>query len=110
MINIGETDPQWVAFQYEKLPIFCYWCDLLNHDEKDYTLWTSSGGTLHTADQQYGACLRAPINNLQQSQVSNSNFRPKPNLPQAPPRPPHPMPSSHASTVTTATPMTNPTP
>ncbi|KAK7845980.1 uncharacterized protein At4g02000-like [Quercus suber] len=34
MVNSGEAEPQWVAFQYEKLPIFCYWCGVLNHDEK----------------------------------------------------------------------------
>ena len=38
MVNIGEAEPEWVAFQYEKLPIFCYWCEHLNHDEKDCTL------------------------------------------------------------------------
>ena len=24
MVNISEAEPEWVAFQYEKLPIFCY--------------------------------------------------------------------------------------
>lgn len=51
MVNTGEAEPQWVAFQYEKLPIFCYWCCLLNHDEKDYILWSESDGTLCTKEQ-----------------------------------------------------------
>ena len=38
MVNIDEVDPQWVAFQYEKLPIFCYWCGFLNQDKKDCLL------------------------------------------------------------------------
>lgn len=98
-----------MAFQYEKFPIFCYWCGLFNHDEKDCTLWTSSGGTLNTADQQYGAWFRAPVNILQQPQVSNSNTRPNPNPPRAPPCTPPPMPPLHAGEKATATPTSNPT-
>ncbi|KAK7816417.1 hypothetical protein CFP56_008579 [Quercus suber] len=81
MVNSGEAEPQW-------LPIFCYWCDVLNHDEKDYALWTNSGGTLNTEDQQYGAWLRAPLYNLQQPQLASKTTMPKPSQPRAPPRPP----------------------
>ena len=65
MVNIGEAEPQWVAFQYEKLPIFSYWCGVLNHDEKDCHLWTDGSATKRTEDQQYSAWLRAPTINLQ---------------------------------------------
>lgn len=87
MVNIGEADPQWVAFQYEKLPIFCYGCDILNHDEKDCPLWTDSSATVRTEDQQYGAWLRALTINLQQSQVVNGNNNPKHNTLSGSPRP-----------------------
>ena len=36
----------WVAFKYEKLPNFCYWCGLVSHDDKDCEHWLSSKGTL----------------------------------------------------------------
>ena len=36
----------WVAFKYEKLPNFCYWCGLVSHDDKDCECWLSSKGTL----------------------------------------------------------------
>lgn len=51
IVNTREVDPQWVASQNEKLPIFCYWCGLLNHYKKDCTLWIDSGGTLNTEEQ-----------------------------------------------------------
>ena len=28
-VDVGESSPQWASFQYEHMPIFCYWCDLL---------------------------------------------------------------------------------
>ena len=101
MVNSGEVEPQWVAFQYEKLPIFCYWCGVLNHDEKDCALWTDNGGTLNTEDQQYKAWLRAPLNNLQQPQVASKTTTPKPSQSRAPPRPPHPMPLTHTTSAST---------
>nr|POE74081.1 uncharacterized protein CFP56_70284 [Quercus suber] len=105
MVNIGEAVPQWVAFQYEKLSIFYYWCSLLNHDEKDCPLWTDDNATVRTEDQQYDAWLRAPTINLQQSQVVTDNNTLKHKPPSGPPRPPRP-----SSTPTSAnTPVTNPT-
>ena len=35
-----------VAFRYEKLPNFCYWCGMVCHDDKDCDLWLSSKGSL----------------------------------------------------------------
>ena len=60
-IDIGETSPHWVSFQYEHMLIFCYWCGLLNHDERDYKLWVHSKGTLRKEDQQYGVWLKANL-------------------------------------------------
>ncbi|KAK7853822.1 hypothetical protein CFP56_034518 [Quercus suber] len=93
MVNVGEMEPQWVSFQYERLPIFCYWCGHLNHDEKDCSLWTDSGGTLNIDDQQYGAWLRASTTNLQQPQVVNCNNKPNINAPRGPPHLPRQKPS-----------------
>ena len=59
MVDNGELSLSWVSFQYERMPIFCYWCGLLNHDEKDCKLWICSKGTLRKDEQQYGAWLRA---------------------------------------------------
>ena len=107
MVNIGEAEPQWVAFQYEKLPIFCYWCSVLNHDDKDCHLWTDGSATVRTEDQQYSAWLRAPTINLQQSQVVNGNNTPKHKPPSDPPQPLRPSPTPTSAIAPTANP-TNP--
>ncbi|XP_023872065.1 uncharacterized protein LOC111984680 [Quercus suber] len=44
----------WVAFKYEKLPNFCYWCGLVSHDDKDCECWLSSKGTLPIESQEFG--------------------------------------------------------
>ena len=46
MVNGSGQTPHWVSFQYERLPIFCYWCVVLNHDERDCKLWLNSNGPL----------------------------------------------------------------
>ena len=65
-VNVGESSPQWVSFRYERMPIFWYWCGLLNHDEKDCKLWIRSKGTFRKEDQQYGVWLKASLERPQQ--------------------------------------------
>ncbi|KAK7846346.1 hypothetical protein CFP56_008132 [Quercus suber] len=45
-VDLGGSDPHQISFQYECLLVFCYWCSLLNHDEKDYRLVADSGESL----------------------------------------------------------------
>ena len=80
LVKFGGPTPVWVSCKYERLPIFCYWCGKLNHDEKDCGIWLRSRGTVQAHDQQYGAWLRAKPENLQRPQrvqVDNSNNREK---------------------------------
>lgn len=50
-VDLGELNPLWISLQYERLPVYCYWCGLLNHDEKDYQTWIDSGGSLKKEEQ-----------------------------------------------------------
>lgn len=59
MVNGGGPTLNWIFFQYERRPIFCYWSGKLNHNERDCKLWLNSKGTLRKEDQQYGAWLWA---------------------------------------------------
>uniref|UniRef100_A0A2N9GDF4 Reverse transcriptase domain-containing protein n=1 Tax=Fagus sylvatica TaxID=28930 RepID=A0A2N9GDF4_FAGSY len=51
----------WIAFKYERLPNFCYWCGLLTHGDRECEKWLRSKGSLRREDQQYGAWLRASV-------------------------------------------------
>ncbi|KAK9986889.1 hypothetical protein SO802_031840 [Lithocarpus litseifolius] len=71
-MDIGDSEPLWNSPQYERMPIFCYWCGLINHDEKDCKTWTDSGSALTRDDEQYSPWLRASTTNIQQPQVVNT--------------------------------------
>ena len=59
----------WLSFRYERLPIFCHWCGILNHDSKECDLWLQSKGELSTEDQEYGSWLRADPPSLRRKKV-----------------------------------------
>jgi len=50
-IDMGDSDPLWISLQYERLPVYCCWHGLLNHDEKECKTWTESGSTLKKEEQ-----------------------------------------------------------
>ena len=35
LVNIGGPKPQWILFKYDRMSILCYWCGIMNRDEKD---------------------------------------------------------------------------
>ena len=64
-VRFGPDKEGWVLFRYERLPIFCHWCGVLNHDSKECDLWLQSkGGELRTDAQEYGSRLRADTSSL----------------------------------------------
>ena len=32
LVNMGDPKAQWISFKYECMPIFYYWCEVMNHD------------------------------------------------------------------------------
>ena len=79
-VRIRTSAATWVDFRYERVPIFCYWCGKVDHDERDCYLWISSKETLRPEDKQFGPWLRATPNHLQRSQLvvvaARSNVKP----------------------------------
>ena len=58
-IRSGREKLLWVDFKYERLPIFCYWCRMMDHNEKECLQWIRSKETLRPEEKQFGAWLRA---------------------------------------------------
>uniref|UniRef100_A0A7N2N306 Zinc knuckle CX2CX4HX4C domain-containing protein n=1 Tax=Quercus lobata TaxID=97700 RepID=A0A7N2N306_QUELO len=58
-VRFSSDREGWVSFLYERLPIFCHWYGVLNHDFKKCNLWLQNKGELRTENQEYGSWLRA---------------------------------------------------
>ena len=69
IVRLGDSDSRWVEFKYERLPIFCYLCGKVDHDEKECVVWLHSAGVINAEDKQYGPWLRATPERLQKSHV-----------------------------------------
>ncbi|XP_075663231.1 uncharacterized protein LOC142632775 [Castanea sativa] len=69
LVRLGGLSPQWVDFKYECFLIFCYWCGMVDHDERDCIQWMRSGETLRAEEKQYGPWLRATPKRLQKPQL-----------------------------------------
>ena len=69
LVRVGGSSKLWVTFKYERMPIFCYWCGLLDHDEKDCMKRARSNETLRQNEKQYGPWLRAGPDRSQKPQL-----------------------------------------
>ena len=59
-------------FRYERLPIFCYLCGKIDHDEKDCLQWIRSKDTLRLEEKQFGPWSRASQDKNQKSQLATA--------------------------------------
>lgn len=58
-----------MELKYERLPIFCYLCGRVDHDERDFMQWVRSNDTRRLEEKQFGPWLRATPERLQKSQM-----------------------------------------
>ena len=63
-VALDKKEEIWISFKYEKLPNFCYWCNLISHDGKDCDIRLARKDTRNTEPHQYGPWLRAMSFNL----------------------------------------------
>lgn len=59
MIQIENLDADWVVFKYERLPIFCYRCGLLGHQDHECPQLKTGCFATNEGDFQYGPWLRS---------------------------------------------------
>lgn len=59
LVNFEKDKKGWVAFRYERLPNFCYWCGCLDHGDKECDIGLQQRSTSTKEDQQFGPWLRA---------------------------------------------------
>ena len=60
-IWLGGEQDHWVSFKFERLPIFCYWCGQISHDDRDCAIWLNSRGRMTPDQQEYGPWLRGEL-------------------------------------------------
>lgn len=56
-----ENEMEWVDFQYEQLPSFCFYCGILGHQEKDCETKMTDSREDTICEGQYGEWLRASL-------------------------------------------------
>ena len=58
-ITTAKGGDGWVSFRYECLPIMCYGCGMLTHNDRDCTSGLRARGSQSEGDKQFGSWLRA---------------------------------------------------
>ena len=61
LVKLEVRKTGWVAFRYERLPNFCYWCGLFDHGEKDCDIGLRQRHADSVEEFQFGAWLRASL-------------------------------------------------
>ena len=56
-----EGKKSWIAFRYERLPNFCYWCGCLDHAEKVCDDGLKKKNVDSSEGFQYGVWMRAEM-------------------------------------------------
>ncbi len=94
----------WIAFRYERLPNFCYWCGHVTHSDKDCPYWLRNKDSLRLEEQQFGPWLRASNDRpWRKMEVKIDGIARKPPTRQKPPHtpPPHSQPQTAIPTSPT---------
>lgn len=68
-VGLGEHGMKWVDLKYERLPIFCYLCRRVDHDERECMQGLRSNDTLRPKEKQFGQWLHATLDKFQKPQT-----------------------------------------
>ncbi|KAI7989409.1 Uncharacterized protein LOK49_LG13G02902 [Camellia lanceoleosa] len=56
-ITLGQKDPVWVSFKYERLPNFCFACGILGHNQRECDLKLIGQHVPGDSEVQYGGVV-----------------------------------------------------
>lgn len=71
-VRLGEHGLKWVDLKYERLPIFCYLCRRVDHDERECMQGLRSNNTLRPEEKQFGQWLHATSDKFQETSDNNN--------------------------------------
>ncbi|KAK9998270.1 hypothetical protein SO802_017873 [Lithocarpus litseifolius] len=76
MIQIEGMEKGWVHFKYERLPIYCYRCGILGHQERECQKTKKGCFTVEEEDFQFGPWLRVMGSKPNRGRSSFSKTKP----------------------------------
>jgi hypothetical protein len=83
-VRLGKGKSGWLTFKYERLPNFCYVCDLLTHGDKDCGMRMKARMDDPHTPPQYGPWLRAEPEKFQRKSYVTAEGRRNPFRPVTP--------------------------
>ena len=68
-VRLGDLSQLWVEFKYERMPILCYLCGMVTHDENDCLAGLRRTDQMKVEDKPCGTWLRATPERFQKPQL-----------------------------------------
>lgn len=68
-VRLGGLSHIWVDFKYDRMPIFCYLCNMVTHDENDCLVGLRQVERMNVKDKPFNPWMKATQERLQKPQL-----------------------------------------